>query len=111
MSASARRRTSLCPRSSLRLGGVMVLLLSGCGTVERALYERRVQVLPGAVVATNVVVIAPAATNAEGIVTGPKLAQVITPEIIVQYAPADIRDEPGAARDHSGWNQSERGVA
>src|SRR3954464_15499907 len=72
--------------------GLAALALTGCAQLDR-LYNRQVSTIPGEAIETNttyrtnIVVTEAASTNEDGVVTPAKMAPVITPEVVVQYAP------------------------
>jgi hypothetical protein len=71
---------------------VTALVFTGCSHLDR-LYQKEVSQLPSDPIATNTtfrtnfVVMEEASTNEDGVVTPAKISAVVTPEVVVQYAP------------------------
>jgi hypothetical protein len=68
------------------------LVFTGCAHLDK-LYQKEVSQLPSDPIATNTtfrtnfVVMEEASTNENGVVTPARTAAVVTPEVVVQYAP------------------------
>jgi hypothetical protein len=89
----AEKRAQFRPK--LRLFAVLIgisVFGTGCAQLD-GLYDRQVTEIPGEVLRrstilrTNEVVLEAASTNTAGLIVPAKIAQVVTPEIAVPYAP------------------------